>query len=179
MNCVISHADRPERMPQTEFEVEIVELLASPLHRYEGRPSDGPLHVAGPETRELLEVRAGLGVIGDRHFGKPAHARASITFQSVEALELLAAELGAPVPTLRQTRRNVLLRGADADALVGREFDLGGVRFGGHRAANPCAWMDEVIAPGAHRAMRGRGGVRAHPLWDGVIRLGPSQLVLR
>ncbi len=63
------------------------------------------------------------------------------------------------------TRRNVVLRGADVEALRGEPFSLdtgsGAVLFRGYRPANPCAWMDHEIAPGAFRAMRGRGGVRA------------------
>ena len=46
----------------------------------------------------------------------------------------------------------------------------------GGRPANPCAWLDTVLAPGAHRRMRGRGGVRCAPLSDGVLRLGPAVL---
>jgi hypothetical protein len=38
--------------------------------------------------------------------------------------------------------------------------------------------MDVVLAPGAHRGMRGRGGVRCRPLSDGVLRLGPAELVV-
>jgi hypothetical protein len=34
--------------------------------------------------------------------------------------------------------------------------------------------MDVVLAPGAFRAMRGRGGVRCEPLDDGVLRAGPA-----
>jgi hypothetical protein len=46
----------------------------------------------------------------------------------------------------------------------------------GGRPANPCAWLDVVLAPGAHRGMRGRGGIRCAPLSDGVLRLGPAVL---
>ena len=81
-------------------EVEIVELLASPVHRYEGRPADGPVPVEGSELRESIALRAGLGVVGDRHFAHPAHRQASLTLQSVEALEHVARELGVPLPGL-------------------------------------------------------------------------------
>ena len=121
---------------------------------------------------------AGLGVIGDRHFAHPAHRQASVTLQSVEALEHVAAELGVPVPGLTETRRNVLLRGIDVDALVGVTFALdsgaGPVRFRAHRPANPCAWMNEAIAPGAHRALLRRG----EPLTDGALALGRAVLTV-
>jgi len=83
------------------------------------------------------------------------------------------------------TRRNVFLRGADVEALRGEPFSLesvtpvaggGPVRFRGYRAANPCAWMDHEVAPGAFRAMRGRGGARCDPESDGVLALGPAVL---
>jgi len=164
------------------IEVEIVALLASPVHRYEGRPSDGPRRGGVDELRENLELRADLGVVGDRHFNHRAHRTSSVTVQSVEALEAVAAELDVPVPGLRETRRNVLLRGADVDALARISFSLdaglGPVRFLAGRPCNPCAWMDVAIADGAHRALRGRGGIRTAPLDDGILRLGPATLTI-
>jgi len=37
--------------------------------------------------------------------------------------------------------------------------------------------MDVVLAPGAHRGLRGRGGVRCAALSDGELRLGPAVLI--
>jgi hypothetical protein len=51
------------------------------------------------------------------------------------------------------------------------------VRIRGGRHAHPCAWMDQMLAPGAHKAMRGRGGVRCTPLSDGILHRGPAVLV--
>ena len=158
-----------------------MQLLASPVHRYEGRPEDGPLPATAGESRESIEVRAGLGVVGDRHFGHAAHREASITLQTAEALDELAGHLElAFVPGLLETRRNVLVRGADLDALVGYDLTLdsgdGPVVIRAHRPANPCAWMNVVIAEGAHRGLRGHGGLRGEPLTDGVLRVGPATL---
>jgi hypothetical protein len=36
--------------------------------------------------------------------------------------------------------------------------------------------MYVAVAPGAHRALRRRGGLRTGPLDDGVLRLGPATL---
>ena len=149
--------------------IEIVQLLVSPVHRYVGRPSDGPARQPAGEMVDSLSIRAGLGIVGDRYFGKTAHRDASVTLMAAEGIPLGA--------DLSQTRRNILLRGLDVDALLGDEvcFDSGDgpVRLRFNRAANPCAWMDVTIGPGAMAALRGKGGVRATPLTDGVLRVGP------
>lgn len=149
-------------------------LLGSPLHRYEGRPSDGPLDARGPELHPSIEVRAGLGIVGDRYFGHPAHRTASVTVMSIEAIERLGPLLGATGLDPADTRRNIIVRGLEIDGMRGEEFELGGIRFRAHRPANPCAWMDVTLASGAHRALRGRGGMRCEPLTSGTLTLGPT-----
>ncbi|MBN0042565.1 molybdenum cofactor biosysynthesis protein [Streptomyces actuosus] len=154
-------------------EVEVVQLLVSPAHRLAGRPSDGLPSV--PDDRvPRVEVRRGLGLVGDRYFGQPAHRDASVT---VMAAENLPVGIRASAD-LRHTRRNVLLRGADIDSLVGATCFLdcgqGPVLFAVNRPARPCAWMDVTVGPGAQRALRGGGGVRCTPLSDGVLAVGPA-----
>ena len=151
------------------FPVTVELLLASPLHRYEGRPSDGPLDARGPEQPASIEVRAGLGIVGDRYFGHPAHRTASVTIMDIESIERLGPGLDPA-----DTRRNIIVRGLEIDRMRGEEFELGGIRFRAHRPANPCAWMDVALAPGAHRGLRGRGGMRCEPLTSGTLSLGPA-----
>lgn len=157
-------------------EVEIVALHVSPVHAYEGRPSDGPRSDPGPVSRDHVELRAGLGILGDRYFNHPAHRNAAVTVIAAESLDPW------PVDPL-VARRNVVVRGFDVDSLArGTVFSLdtgdGPVRFEVHRPANPCAWMDAVIAPGAFKALRGKGGIRCVPLDDGVLRAGKAALAI-
>ena len=150
-----------------------MQLLASPEHRYAGRP--GPLGQIDDETVDRVEIRAGLGIVGDRYFNRPAHRDASVT--------VLAAESLAPWPGtgLREARRNILLRGVSLDDAVddaaGRVLSLdtgdGPVLLHVRRPARPCAWLDVAVGPGAWRALRGRGGMRCEPLTGGVLRVGP------
>jgi MOSC domain-containing protein YiiM len=167
--------------------VEIVGLLVSPVHAYEGRPDDGPRPDPDGRHPSHVEVRAGLGLVGDRYFARQAHRHAAVTLFAAESLDAVARDLTLPaVPDPLLTRRNVVLRGFPVDRLAagrdhpGAVFSLdsgeGPVHFRAHRPANPCRWMDVVLAPGAFRAMRGRGGVRCEPLDDGVLRLGPARL---
>ncbi|GIE49014.1 hypothetical protein Ani05nite_25480 [Amorphoplanes nipponensis] len=148
---------------------EIVQLLASPVHRFAGRPADGPAPAPPGELVDHVRIRAGLGIAGDRYFGRPAHRDASVT--------VIAAESLPPGAGLTEVRRNVLVRGIAVDDLVGAVLTLdsgdGPVALRVRRRANPCAWLDTTIAPGAWRALRGRGGIRCTPLTDGILRLGP------
>jgi MOSC domain-containing protein YiiM len=148
---------------------EIVQLLASPVHRFEGRPADGPAPAPEGELVDHVRIRAGLGIVGDRYFAKPAHRDASVT---VIAEESLPAGIG-----LAEVRRNILVRGIAVDDLVGSVLTLdsgdGPVALQVRRRANPCAWLDVTIAPGAWRRLRGKGGIRCTPLTDGILRLGP------
>ncbi len=163
------------------YDIEIVSLLASNVHRYEGRPSDGPRDAAGREAHDSIDVRAGLGVVGDRYFGQAAHVTASVTIQSIEALEHVQRVLDLDYKlTPTGTRRNIMVRGMPVDELRDETFSLdsgrGEVLFHAHRPANPCAWMDVVLAPGAHRALRGRGGMRCSPESSGTLLVGLAVL---
>lgn len=148
---------------------QVVQLLASSVHRFVGRPADGPAPAPPGELVTAIDIRAGLGIVGDRYFGKEAHREASITVVSQEALP--------PGADLTQVRRNILVSGIPVDDLVGSiltlDSGLGPIRLRVNRPANPCAWMDATIGPGAWKAMRGKGGVRCTPLNDGTLRLGP------
>ena len=169
--------------------VEVLLLLASPEHHYFGRPRDGAPQPPSPAL-DRVDVVSGRGVVGDRFFGRAAHMDAAVTVMAVESLQRVAADLGLATGSdplggfdLRRPRRNVVLRGAPVDSLVGRDLALdcragggGVVRFSGRRPAAPCAWMDEVLAPGAHAALRGRGGLRCVPTTSGALVVGRAQL---
>ena len=106
-----------------ETAVEVALLLVSRRHRYEGRPADGPLPADEDERRDRIELRAGLGIVGDRYFASRAHVHASVTVIGLEALHDIADELGVEVDPVA-TRRNVFLRGVDVEALRGEPFSL-------------------------------------------------------
>ncbi|MEC5189746.1 MULTISPECIES: MOSC domain-containing protein [unclassified Arthrobacter] len=166
--------------PSYRYDVEILHLLVSPAHAYFGRARDGAADVPTADA-ESVELVAGKGIVGDRFFGKAAHMDAAVTLISAEALEAMAAELGTGPFDPLLTRRNVVIRGAQLAPLLGGEFGLesrgGLVRLHAGRPAHPCAWMDRMLAPGAHAAMRGRGGIRCQPLSNGILHRGPAVLI--
>ncbi|MFE2535797.1 molybdenum cofactor biosysynthesis protein [Streptomyces sp. NPDC059371] len=158
--------------------VEILQLLVSPVHRFEGRPGDGVPPLPDADLVTTAEVRAGLGIVGDRYFNHPAHRNASVTLMAAERFppgRATEADLGL-------TRRNVLLRGVDIDSLVGATISLdcgtGPVVLAVRSAARPCAWMDATLGPGARRALRDGGGIRCRPLTDGMLAVGPAEFAV-
>ncbi|MGJ9422363.1 MOSC domain-containing protein [Aeromicrobium sp. CF3.5] len=160
-------------------------LVVSPMRRYGGRPSDGPTPfdpVAHPrgEHPTTVRVRAHKGLVGDRYFGT-RFTYASVTFLATEKVRALEGELQAGPFDPTEARRNVVTRGLDVDALVRTEFTLdaghGPIRFRSITPANPCAWLNEVFAPGAHQAFRGHAGIRCEPLDDGQLSVGPARLI--
>lgn len=170
--------------PDLPFRTEILieRFVVSPIHRYEGRPADGPvpLDESVDETPDVIAVVAGLGIKGDRFFGRAAHRTAAVTLFAAETLEHLEAVLACGPLDPVATRRNIILRGADIDLLTRQPFSIdsgdGPVHFDGQRPASPCGWMNTVLAPGAHTAMRGRGGIRSTPTTTGTLRLGRAVL---
>lgn len=163
--------------------ISLEQLLASPAHRYEGRPSDGAAPSQTLELHDRIELREGLGIVGDRYFGHRAHRDAAVTIMAAESLEHVAEVLQLEVvPEFAATRRNLQVRGLDIDAMRGATFSLdsgdGPVLLRATRPANPCGWMDAELAPGAHRELLRRGGMRCAVLSDGVLRRGPAVVTL-
>ncbi len=154
-------------------------LYISPGHNYFGRPKDGPGAHPTPDV-DAVEARAGLGLVGDRYYAVAAHFEAQVTFVACEVFQAVLDEFDLSDLSPVLMRRNIVTEGVNLNHLLGHEFELdfgdGAVRFAGTRPCSPCAWMDVALAPGALKFLKGRGGLRARVLSDGVIRKGPALL---
>lgn len=144
-------------------------LFVSPGHNFFGHHGQPAGENPIVEVDQIACV-AGRGIGGDRFFDFKADYKGQVTFFSLEVFDALRRELGLPAAQPQATRRNVLVRGADLNALIGREFSVQGVRFAGTEESKPCHWMNTALGPGAEQWLRGRGGLRARILTDGVLR---------
>ncbi len=154
--------------------IRIEHLYLSPGHNYfghHGQPAGESTIIAVPE----VECVAGSGLRGDRFFDYKPDYKGQITFFSAELYEELCATLLEPSalrPDPSVFRRNVITRGIDLNTLIGKQFTFQGVTFEGTAECSPCYWMDQAFAPGTEAALKGRGGLRAKILTDGVLRIG-------
>ncbi len=148
----------------------VTHLFISPEHVYVGHFGQPSGKVPMTEV-DRVELVAGRGVVGDRYFAHDEGHKGQATFFSEEAWLRLRQEVGGQDRSPGVFRRNVIVRGADLNALIGVEFEIQGVRFKGSEYCKPCFWMDEAFAPGTLKALSDwkAGGLRTRVLSDGVL----------
>jgi MOSC domain-containing protein YiiM len=73
-----------------------------------------------------------------------------------------------------RSRRNIVTAGADLNNRRGQKFRIGTVLFRADIACQPCAYLERKTEAGALAALKGRGGLRAEVLEEGVIRRGDA-----
>jgi MOSC domain-containing protein YiiM len=168
LNSISSTADC-EQNERGVLLMEILHLFISPDHNYFGHHGLPAGETPVCEVSEI-ECVAGHGVRGDRFFDYKPDYKGQITFFSSEVFAEVCRLLGTD-KTPGAARRNVVTSGIDLNSLIGQRFALQGVEFEGVCECKPCYWMDSAIGPGAETALRGRGGLRAKILNDGILRV--------
>ncbi len=94
-----------------------------------------------------------------------------ITLIESEVLDRVTLEDGSRLAP-QESRRNLVTRGIDLNALVAREFRIGSVRAFGQRLCEPCVHLQRLTHPGVVAALVHTGGLRADLLSSGEIRVG-------
>jgi hypothetical protein len=153
------------RPPQLRGRVEAIALAER---------ATGDLH-----TVDHAKALAGRGLDGDRYAAKagtftPANDSArgyDLTLIEAEVLDSLALPDGRGLG-YAEARRNVVTRGIDLNALVGRRFRVGSVECLGQRLCEPCSHLERLTTKGALRGLIHRGGLRADVLSDGEVTTG-------
>jgi MOSC domain-containing protein YiiM len=106
------------------------------------------------------------GLVGDR-YGEAG----DITLIEAEALEGLRSDTGIEL-SHEESRRQVLTRGIDLNALVGKRFMVGTVECEGQELCEPCNHLQSLTKPGVLRGMVHRAGLRADIVAPGRIAVG-------
>ncbi|MBS1132363.1 MAG: hypothetical protein H6R16_3365 [Proteobacteria bacterium] len=133
---------------------------------------------AQQECRQI-ELLAGKGIVGDRHFAKADWAGQQLTLIEAEEIERFCAHTGR-ANDLSITRRNVVTRDIRLNELVGRQFRLGNCLLVGVETCEPCRTLSQRLAnealspPEVVKYWVGRGGLRANVLTSGRLACGDA-----
>jgi MOSC domain-containing protein YiiM len=126
-----------------------------------------------PEPVESVRALAGRGLEGNRYFFDDAPAGTALTLIAAEAVEAMEREHGIAIEP-RESRRNVVTRGIDVNALVGKRFRIGEVQCEGVELCEPCTTLEGMTKPGVIKGLVHRGGLNADILSDGAINVGDA-----
>lgn len=152
-------------LPKLSGAIEIIALAEQ---------ATGDMHVV-----EHATALANRGLEGDRYAAKAGtFTPANDTLRGYD-LTLIEAEVldGLWLPysnriAYADARRNIVTRGIDLNALVGRRFRIGNVECLGQRLCEPCSHLERLTTKGTLRALIHHGGLRADVLSDGKITTG-------
>ena len=133
------------------------------------------------EQVDQAQALAGRGLEGDRYAAKagtftPTNERLrgyDLTLIEAEAIDDLVLP-GTRSIDYANARRNIVTRGIDLNALVGRKFRIGDVECIGQRLCEPCSHLEDLTESGVLRALIHRGGLRADIISDGRIEVGSA-----
>lgn len=153
----------------------IEHIAISPGHNYFGHHGLPPSEYPVLETDAVFCV-TGCGLKGDRFFQYKPDYKGQVTFFAMEVYDDVCQKLGTANRSPTALRRNIYTRGIDLNTLIGHTFVLQNVTFEGVEECRPCYWMDQAVAPGAEKFLKGRGGLRARILSDGFLRVSGARL---
>ena len=130
-----------------------------------------PRHPELPAPVPAVRAEAGHGLEGEYHWSATPEPGQNLTLIAVEALEALREDTGIEL-SHEASRRNLLTRGIDLNALVGRRFTVGGVECEGVQLCEPCNRLAKLTERGVLRGLVHRGGLCADIVSGGEIAVG-------
>ena len=157
------------------MEIKILAIYISADHDFRGHHGNPRGHNPNLQP-DTVECVAGQGLVGDRYFGYKEDYKGQITFFDEAVHQAAQDALDCHGTPPEAYRRNILTRGIDLNTLIDKTFRIGEATFYGTQECAPCYWMDEAFCPGMEDFLKGRGGLRARILTDGILNKGPTRL---
>lgn len=131
----------------------------------------------GAQVRPLpaVEAIAECGLKGDRYSRdlNRKNVGQQVTLIEAEAIEKFVAETGLAMAP-HEPRRNLVTRGIDLNALLGKRFKVGECEFEGFELCEPCATWGRNTHMEVVRFFVHRGGLNARIVKGGTISVGCS-----
>ena len=134
-----------------------------------------PEKAAEVKAVETVKAIAECGLEGDRYSMAKSRKNSGqqTTFIEAEQIERFVSETGLPMRP-HEPRRNIVTRGVDLNALVGKRFFVGECEFEGVELCEHCAIWAKNTHKEVVRFFVHRGGLNAKIVRGGVLSVGSS-----
>lgn len=129
-------------------------------------------------AQKSVHLASHQGIVGDRYFvaqqrleiETPAPPRKEdITLISADELEAFNTRFELNIP-LGDFRRNIVTRGVDLNALIGKRFRIGNALCIGMELCEPCSKLARTVNTLVLPHLVNRGGIRAAVLEAGDVK---------
>ena len=125
-----------------------------------------------------IDVLAGQGVVGDRHFSKFNDPYNQLSLIESENIDYYNIKYGLNIPYI-DFRRNIVTKGIQLNDLVGKKILVGKVELEGIDLCRPCKHLSEVLGQeNIIKEFLRRGGLRCKILTSSCIRVGDKISIL-
>ncbi len=129
--------------------------------------------------KEFSEVNVTeTGLEGDRATKNSLTNKRQVTLIQHEHLVAAASFLSKESIDPNLTRRNIVVKGMNLNALKGRKFSIGTAVLEMTGFCYPCSRMEENLGVGGFNAMRGHGGITCRVIKVGKITIGDKIKVI-
>jgi MOSC domain-containing protein YiiM len=150
--------------------IKIGSVISFAIARSKGMPMERADSVWALSNTGLQGDRYALG-LGAYSNARPPKVRHVTFIDESQIAAANAALLGGAPFSFLETRRNVLTRGVDLNALIGVDFQIGMAVFKGVELCHPCDRPSNLLGkPGFREAFGNRGGLRAEILANGFLQ---------
>ncbi len=140
---------------------------------------------APADAKTSVQLEAGHGIVGDRHFlpqralamGDEPRRKEDISIISADEIDAFNAQFQLAIP-YGEFRRNIITRGIDLNALVGKRFRIGTVLCEGMELCEPCSKLARTVNRLVLPHLVHRAGIRAAVLESGQVAPGDTFLMV-
>ena len=130
------------------------------------------------ETSEI-DLVAGKGVVGDRHFKDYNDPLNQLSIIESENIDEYNAKYKLNIPYLN-FRRNIVTKGIKLNDLVGKEISIGTVKFDVIDLCRPCRHLSEKLGRNdIIKEFLRKGGIRCQIMNDGKVSLGDKIKIIQ
>ena len=130
------------------------------------------------EEFDSIDVIAGKGIVGDRHFKDFNDPYCQLSLIESENIDEYNSKFGLNIPYI-DFRRNIITKGIKLNNLIGKKLLIGNVKVEGIDLCRPCRHLTEMLDQGnILKEFLRKGGLRCQILTSSKINIGDDIKVL-